>query len=399
VLQLWGLLPAVCNYPTDVPDSFKHLAKHLGTAFNDRPELRGVISSALQHLIKQSKEARVPAPGGEDASENGPPLSASVRRARAFYTPEVGAANIAAITAFTRNFLPLFFNAFVASPPEKRAGVYAAVEAFASVADPAQVRTFAETMMVKLLEATRDAEKERGVAKTPGDAAPMSVDGSAAPSPTARRCTFMELAVALTPGMDDVSVSALYRAAKPAVMDSEAPVQKKAYKLLARLCELRPAFLKAQGGDLLELLLTSQGGCHSAARRARLLCLRHVIVLMTTEGAAEKDDAISALVRKTAFDLAKYKRDSEVRDWADDKGGCGRKERCDICAGEKYRSGFALSIFWAFNTCDCCNDDKRAWPETMCVTRLQRQSRFSLSGFVEGFRIDEDDGYQLKLSC
>ena len=51
-----------------------------------------------------------------EEEEVGPALE----RAREKYTPEFAAANLAAMAAFAKNFLPLLFNAFVAEEPEKR---------------------------------------------------------------------------------------------------------------------------------------------------------------------------------------------------------------------------------------------------------------------------------------
>ena len=47
-------------------------------------------------------------------------LSVAEKRARSLYSPEVATANLKAIAGFSRNFLPLLFNLFVASTPERR---------------------------------------------------------------------------------------------------------------------------------------------------------------------------------------------------------------------------------------------------------------------------------------
>lgn len=49
--QIWDLLPSYCNAPTDVADSFKDIAKILGTVLLDRPSLRLTVLSSLRALI------------------------------------------------------------------------------------------------------------------------------------------------------------------------------------------------------------------------------------------------------------------------------------------------------------------------------------------------------------
>lgn len=58
--------------------------------------------------------------GKEDVEQTSEEVSVGEERARALYSPEVAAANLKAIAAYSRNFLPLLFNLFVASTAEKR---------------------------------------------------------------------------------------------------------------------------------------------------------------------------------------------------------------------------------------------------------------------------------------
>lgn len=55
--QIWTLLPGFCTRPTDVAASFKGLARTLGTAINERPDLRVTVCQALRTLITKGCEA------------------------------------------------------------------------------------------------------------------------------------------------------------------------------------------------------------------------------------------------------------------------------------------------------------------------------------------------------
>lgn len=56
-LQIWTLLPGFCTRPTDVAVAFKGLARTLGTAISERPDLRVTVCQALRTLITKGCEA------------------------------------------------------------------------------------------------------------------------------------------------------------------------------------------------------------------------------------------------------------------------------------------------------------------------------------------------------
>lgn len=62
--QIWTLLPGFCTKPTDVATSFKGLARTLGMAISERPDLRVTVCQALRTLITKSCEAGVWARAG-----------------------------------------------------------------------------------------------------------------------------------------------------------------------------------------------------------------------------------------------------------------------------------------------------------------------------------------------
>uniref|UniRef100_A0A2K5QA56 RRP12 HEAT domain-containing protein n=1 Tax=Cebus imitator TaxID=2715852 RepID=A0A2K5QA56_CEBIM len=55
--QIWTLLPGFCTRPTDVAASFKGLARTLGMAISERPDLRVTVCQALRTLITKGCEA------------------------------------------------------------------------------------------------------------------------------------------------------------------------------------------------------------------------------------------------------------------------------------------------------------------------------------------------------
>lgn len=57
-LQVWALLPGFCAGAPDLAAAFKGVAKVLGMALTQRPELRGLVCQALQNAIKTAAGAQ-----------------------------------------------------------------------------------------------------------------------------------------------------------------------------------------------------------------------------------------------------------------------------------------------------------------------------------------------------
>ena len=64
-------------------------------------------------------------------------------------------------------------------------------------------------------------------------------------------------------------------------------MQKKAYKLIAYICQHRPDFLKDNCQDVTDCLLAGVVTSMSAAKRYRLRCLKALILLLQSDEAPE----------------------------------------------------------------------------------------------------------------
>lgn len=53
-LQIWTMLPGFCTCPVDLLTSFKGMARVLGMAINERPDLRLTVCHALRIIINKS---------------------------------------------------------------------------------------------------------------------------------------------------------------------------------------------------------------------------------------------------------------------------------------------------------------------------------------------------------
>ncbi|KAK9845416.1 hypothetical protein WJX81_006006 [Elliptochloris bilobata] len=298
--QLWAALPAFASWPLDGAEAFKAHAQEIAAAFRQRADLQPPICTALQRVCLQTRAALIaagrgeglgfsePESGGGIASEAALPGSVPDRededdasdgvdgaREELGVPPHftVGMAEqlLAALRAYAKNWLPELFNAFVEAPAGRRAALASAVSAYAIVADTETLARFFRGVLGKLLKASKDAAA--GLPALSG-----GVQGGTTPSE--QRCAFLELALAMGPGLDARGVGTLFRAALPGLQERDQAVQKRAYRVLAYVCARRADFTREHLGEVLEALLAGMATSLSAAKRYRLHCLQAAVLLL-----------------------------------------------------------------------------------------------------------------------
>ncbi|NXD28791.1 RRP12 protein, partial [Spelaeornis formosus] len=239
--QVWTLLPGFCTHPTDVLGAFKGLARTLGMAISERPDLRPTVCQALRTLIHKGCET--------DAEQ-----------------AEVG--------RFAKNFLPILFNVY--SQPEEDGGksaqrrsVLDTVRAYLTITDPQMVCGFLEKASAKLT-------------------GPESSEFT--------RLSILDLVVAMAPYADEQSLDSLYRTIQPSLQSKERSMQKKAYRVLEEVCASPhapcQAFVCSHLQDLQAVLLDTLKSAASPAKRPRLKCLFHIVKQLS----AEHEPFVTALV-------------------------------------------------------------------------------------------------------
>ncbi|XP_049646755.1 RRP12-like protein isoform X2 [Suncus etruscus] len=239
--QIWTLLPGFCTRPTDVAASFRGLARTLGMAISERPDLRVTVCQALRTLITKGCEAE---------------------------------ADQAEVSRFAKNFLPILFNLYgqpVAADdtPAPRRAVLETIRTYLTITESQLVNSLLEKASVKVLDSA---------------------------SSDFTRLSVLDLVVALAPHADEAAISKLYSTIRPYLESKAHGVQKKAYRVLEEVCasEQGPGALFVQNHlkDLKQTLLDSLQSTSSPAKRPRLKCLIHIVRKLS----AEHEDFIAALV-------------------------------------------------------------------------------------------------------
>ncbi|XP_050002977.1 RRP12-like protein [Alexandromys fortis] len=239
--QIWTLLPGFCTRPTDVAASFKGLARTLGTAINERPDLRVTVCQALRTLITKGCEAE---------------------------------ADRAEVSRFAKNFLPILFNLYgqpvaAGEAAAPRRAVLETIRTYLTITESQLVNSFLEKATEKVLD-------------------PASSDFT--------RLSVLDLVVALAPHSDEAAISKLYSTIRPYLESKVHGVQKKAYRVLEEVCASSqgPAnrFVQSHLDDLKKTLLDSLKSTASPAKRPRLKCLIHIVKKLS----AEHEEFIAALI-------------------------------------------------------------------------------------------------------
>uniref|UniRef100_A0A2K5F4J1 Ribosomal RNA processing 12 homolog n=1 Tax=Aotus nancymaae TaxID=37293 RepID=A0A2K5F4J1_AOTNA len=290
--QIWTLLPGFCTRPTDVAASFKGLARTLGMAISERPDLRITVCQALRTLITKGCEAE---------------------------------ADRAEVSRFAKNFLPILFNLYgqpVADgdTPAPRRAVLETVRTYLTITDTQLVNSLLEKASEKVLD-------------------PASSDFT--------RLSVLDLVVALAPCADEAAISKLYSTIRPYLESKTHGVQKKAYRVLEEVCASPQGpgalFVQSHLEDLKKTLLDSLQSTSSPAKRPRLKCLIHIVRKLS----AEHEEFITALVpevilctkevsvgaRKNAFALLVEMGHAFLRlGW----GSTPQKRWRELCALQRY---------------------------------------------------------------
>ncbi|XP_055109317.2 RRP12-like protein isoform X2 [Symphalangus syndactylus] len=239
--QIWTLLPGFCTRPTDVAISFKGLARTLGTAISERPDLRVTVCQALRTLITKGCQAE---------------------------------ADRAEVSRFAKNFLPILFNLYgqpmaAGDTPAPRRAVLETIRTYLTITDTQLVNSLLEKASEKVLD-------------------PASSDFT--------RLSVLDLVVALAPCADEAAISKLYSTIRPYLESKAHGVQKKAYRVLEEVCASPQGpgalFVQSHLEDLKKTLLDSLRSTSSPAKRPRLKCLLHIVRKLS----AEHEEFISALV-------------------------------------------------------------------------------------------------------
>uniref|UniRef100_A0A669CNM4 Ribosomal RNA processing 12 homolog n=1 Tax=Oreochromis niloticus TaxID=8128 RepID=A0A669CNM4_ORENI len=225
-LQIWTMLPGFCTCPVDVLTAFKGIARTLGMAVNERPDLRLTVCQALRTIINKSCSTE------EEKAEVG---------------------------RFSKNFLPILFNVYSQEPAIGESGTYRmavldTIKVYLGITEMQMICTFLQ----KATERLTSAESNEFI-----------------------RLSVMDLVVAMAPCVDEVTMTKTFELIRPYLETKEPSMQKKAYRVLEEMCggerDACRSFVMSNLETLKVVLLETLKNASSPAKRPRLKCLSHIV--------------------------------------------------------------------------------------------------------------------------
>uniref|UniRef100_A0A3B5Q9X7 Ribosomal RNA processing 12 homolog n=1 Tax=Xiphophorus maculatus TaxID=8083 RepID=A0A3B5Q9X7_XIPMA len=231
-LQIWTMLPGFCTCPVDLTASFKGVARTLGMAINERPDLRLTVCQALRTLINKSCSTV------EEKAELG---------------------------RFSKNFLPILFNLYSQQPADGDSGTYRmavldTIKVYLTVTDMQLICTLLQKASDRLTS-TESVEFTR--------------------------LAVMDLVVAMAPFVDESTMAKTFELIRPYMEAKEPGMQKKAYRVLEEMCGAErdecKSFVLSNLETLKTVLLDTLKNASSPAKRPRLKCLIHIVKRLNEE--------------------------------------------------------------------------------------------------------------------
>lgn len=256
--QIWSLLPGFCTNPVDLKEAFPNIAKILGTAMNDRKDLRAFVLQALRTLISKTID--------ED--------------------------ELKCIGNFSKNYLPILFNLYTSEDKDCAAlslPILETIKVFLVITDTTLISTFLKRLLEKLKTETV----------------------------TNKQLQLMDLAVCMVRYSSEDLTENLYKIALDHIKDQDKGKQKKSYRILEELLDSNSEsckeLVKQKFKKMQKVFTGSQDAAAPSSKAPRLRCLSLMVkklddgskdflntilpeVILCTKG-------ISVKARDAAFDL------------------------------------------------------------------------------------------------
>ena len=284
-VQAWSTLPAFCCWARDTADVFPLIAKDLGLAIAERPELQSIVCSAIVMVLRQNLMVASSSGNGLDYTEDEDEDDDVSELGQAdlqnkidgiheeetgdvpeFMNQEVATETLECLKGFARNFMPIFFNAVVATQQGQRQNLSRAISMYSKVCDVKLLRGFFRTILKKLINVGKQQDA-----------------GDANDDIDVERCTYLDLVNSLLNGLSEEDAIMAYTTARAIVINADASpaaLVKRAYRLIVKIIDLQPDVMREKLKDLVEILIATRNSCGTSSRRYRLLLIRRVILIV-----------------------------------------------------------------------------------------------------------------------
>ncbi|KAK6528332.1 hypothetical protein TWF281_009575 [Arthrobotrys megalospora] len=290
ISQIWNIWPGYCDLPLDLEESFDMgLAEVIANVLYSHVELRVSICQGLQAVVESNLAilhlAKDPEDDDdeEDSEEEDDAVEEILLQSRV--TKAEAKRNLEHLAGFATNMLLVLFNIYNETLPQYRAYILNCADAWLSITKEEEIAGTFDKVTGALHQAlVEEGEKEKEKHQhQQGGNQQGKKQGQELP---AMSHNLMDLIVTIAPYLQVGSLPVLFRVFTSCVGRKEdAQIQKKAYKVIPRICEseVGKKVLEQQIGELQELLKGCKDATGSSARRDRLVALEKVVEMLPRE--------------------------------------------------------------------------------------------------------------------
>ncbi|GAA5992112.1 hypothetical protein JCM10908_001772 [Rhodotorula pacifica] len=285
--QTWALLPGYCEYPTDLTSAFDtEFVSLLANVVYTQATLRPAVFKALQTLLETTLSL---------ANSASPP---ELLQEQFSLTPQDGQRSLDHLRTLAQTILSVAFNVYGKTSRGEGGFVLETVSSWVAILPPTELVGTYERI-------------ESLVSQALDSAAPASKDDPTLPPSHA----LLDILISLVPHSQPVSRRLFDFAMQDRVLQSsDQAVQKKTYRILARLCEERGReVLAGREGDVIEKVVEGAPKVANGAKRDRVTLLAafvplipddalHVLPSLIPEAVLSTKES-NGVTREAAFDL------------------------------------------------------------------------------------------------
>lgn len=248
--QVWALLPGYCEYPTDLVEAFStDFVSLVANVVYTHPALRPSVFKALSTLLSTTLVL---------TNSTSPP---DLLREQFGLTPADGQASLAHLRGLAQTVLSVAFNVYGKMSRGEGGYVLETVAAWVAILPADELAATYERVSGLAAQALDAA------ALTPHHASSTKDDPTLPPSHA-----LLDILVTLVPQARGATARALFDFAlsDKVVASGDAAVQKKGYRILARLCEeSKSEVLKGREGEVIDKVVEGAGKVANGAKRVR----------------------------------------------------------------------------------------------------------------------------------
>ncbi|CAH8360111.1 unnamed protein product [Eruca vesicaria subsp. sativa] len=291
--ELLKLLPAFCNYPTDVPKQLGSLVKLMVKFIKKKSFMHEAVAVSLQMLVNQNK--RMPKPS-TDMDEEDANISEDAKPevdSRFHYSKKASTKNMKTLASSSAELLQTLVDVFTASGTEISADFKAAIGCLASTLD-SSVRKKILISLLNKFDPAGESEIE-GQVNQSNDSNDEEKDNNSATKTQLKRSAVLDLASSFVEGAKEDLIELIYILVRQSFQATDEADLRGAYNTLSRILEEHGWFCSSHFAEVIEMLLSHKTPEDEASSKSRFTCF-HVLMAHGIQSSSEEENEKAFLI-------------------------------------------------------------------------------------------------------